>query len=106
ITRSEIDLIDLQLEPVGNSNGEYILRGRIRNRAAHNRKLNSITLMVTLREKADSDILGQGTWSIPVEVPPNQTRGIFTLIKFPDLPLLRQHAWNYDVTEIHGSKGL
>jgi hypothetical protein len=106
ITRSEIDLIDLRLEPVGNSNGEYVLSGRIRNRAAHNHTLNSITLMVTLREKAGSDILGQGTWSIRIEVPPHQTRGIFTLIEFPDLPLLRERVWNYDVTEIRGRKGM
>ena len=74
IKSSEIDLIDLQLEP---RFGRYNLIGRIRNRSAHNSTLSSITLMVTLREKEGSpDILGVQTAQIRVEVPPHQTRAI------------------------------
>ena len=61
--------------------------------------------MVTLRENAGSDILGQQTVPIRVEVPPHQTRAIFAFIDFSNLPQLTQHAWEYDVTEIRGSKG-
>jgi hypothetical protein len=109
ITRSEIDLVDLQFEDASSySRGCYYLFGRIRNRAAHNRTLNSITLMVTLRENAGSDILGQEkTAPIRVEVPSHQTRQFGTIICFPDLVYISQHAgWTYDVTEIRGSKGL
>src|SRR5207249_3669509 len=67
ITSSEIDLIDLQLGRPRYGMG-YRLTGRIRNRAAHNRTLNSITLMVTLREKEGSDILGRQKVPIRVEV--------------------------------------
>jgi len=62
--------------------------------------------MVTLRENAGSDILGQQTVPIEVEVPPHQTRAILASMKFPNLPYnFTQHAWEYDVTEIRGSKG-
>jgi hypothetical protein len=105
ITRSEIDLIDLQLGPISNSHGSFFLTGRIRNRAAHNRMLNSITLIVSLREKGSPDILGEQMAQIRVEVPPHQTRAIFERIDFPNLPYLTQHALTYDVTEIRASEG-
>ena len=105
ITQSEIDLIDLRLGR--NTYGSiYYLTGRIRNRAAHSRTLNSITLIVTLREKDGSpDILGQQTVRIPVEVPSHQTRAINQTIYFNNSPQLTQYAWGYFITEIRGSKG-
>jgi hypothetical protein len=109
ITESEIDLIDLRLDPPqfpSNFEGFY-LTGRIRNRAAHNRTLNSITLIVLLREKEGSqDILGQQTVQIRVEVPPHQTRAIHQTIYFDNPPQVRQYAWTYVITEIRGSKGI
>ena len=105
ITSSEIDLIDLRLgrNRYGSS---YYLTGRIRNRAAHNRTLNSITLIVTLREKEGSpDILGQKTVQIRVEVPAHQTREIDQPIYFDNSPALTSYAWGYFITEIRGSKG-
>jgi hypothetical protein len=108
ITESEIDLIDLRLDPPqfpSNFAGFY-LTGRIRNRAAHNRTLNSITLIVLLREKEGSqDILGQQTVQIRVEVPPQQTRAIHQTIYFDNPPQVRQYAWTYVITEIRGSAG-
>jgi hypothetical protein len=108
ITESEIDLIDLRLDPPqfpSNLAGFY-LTGRIRNRAAHNRTLNCITLIVLLREKEGSqDILGQQTVQIRVEVPPHQTRAIHQTIYFDNPPQVRQYAWTYAITEIRGSKG-
>jgi hypothetical protein len=105
ITSSEIDLIDLGLGRLQYGTG-YYLTGRIRNRAAHNRTLNSITLIVTLREKEGSpDIVGQQTVLIRVEVPPHQTRAIRQTIYFDNLPQLTQHAWECFISEIRGSKG-
>jgi len=108
ITESEIDLIDLRLDPPqfpSNFAGFY-LTGRIRNRAAHNRTLNSITLTVLLREKEGSqDILGQQTVQIRVEVPPHQTRAIHQTIYFDNPPQVRQFAWTYAITEIRGGAG-
>lgn len=105
IRSSEIDLIDFKLgRPQYGS--AYHLTGRIRNRAAHNRTLNSITLIVTLREKEGSpDILGEHKVQIRVEVPPHQTRAISETIYFANLPQLTQHAWGYFISEIRGSKG-
>ena len=108
ITESEIDLIDLRLDPPqfpSNFAGFY-LTGRIRNRAAHNRTLNSITLILLLREKEGSqDILGRQTVQIRVEVPPHQTRAIHQTIYFDNPPQVRQFAWTYAITEIRGSAG-
>jgi hypothetical protein len=105
ITSSEIDLIDLRLgRPQYGT--YYSLTGRIRNRAAHNRTLNSITLIVTLREKEGSpDIVGQQTVQINVEVPPRQTRAINETIRFDNSPQLTQHGWDYFISEIRGSEG-
>jgi hypothetical protein len=122
ITRSEIDLIDLRFQRPGIAytlppeftmgmgsfadvgEPDYFLYGRIRNRSAHT--LNSITLKVRLYENEDSsDILGETTTRITVEVPPHQARAINWPIYFGHLPELTQPAWKYDVTEIRGSKG-
>jgi hypothetical protein len=106
ITSSEIDLIDLRLErPWPRLEQAHHLTGRIRNRTAHNRTLNSITLIVTLREQGSPDILGVQTVQIRVEVPPHQTRAISQMVNFPNSPELTQYALTYSVTEIRGSKG-
>jgi hypothetical protein len=106
ITKSEIDLIDLGLAPFHESSTAYLLFGRIRNRAAHNRTLYSITLILTLREKEGSpDIVGQQTVQIRVEVPPRQTRAFGQTVYFDSSPQLTQHAWEYFISEIRGSKG-
>jgi hypothetical protein len=106
ITSSEIDLIDLRLGRDKYLWSSYYLTGRIRNRAAHNCTLNSITLIVTLREKEGSpDIVGQQTVQIRVEVPPHQTRAISETIYFYNSPELTQYAWGYFISEIRGSKG-
>jgi hypothetical protein len=106
ITASEIDLIDLRLGRPWYGGSIFNLTARIRNRAAHNRTLNSITLIVTIREKEGSpDILGVQTVQIRVEVPPHQTRAINETIFFPHLPELTHYAWSYGVSEIRGSKG-
>ena len=106
ITSSEIDLIDLRLGPLY-AHGFYQLTGRIRNRAAHERTLNSITLVATLREKEGSpDIVGVQTVQIRVQVPPYQTRAISETIQFPNLPQLTQPAWTYFISEIRGDKGI
>ena len=105
ITESEIDLIDLQL---GHRDWDnlYHLSGRIRNRAAHNRTLNSIKLLVLLREKEGSpDIVGEQTVEIRVEVPPHQTRAINQAIYFNNSPQLTKFAWKYAIAEIRGSAG-
>jgi hypothetical protein len=108
ITESEIDLIDLRLDPPqfpSNFAGFY-LTGRIRNRAAHNHTLNSITLTVLLREKEGSqDILSQQTVQIRVEVPQHQTRAFHQTVYFDNPPQARQYAWTYAITEIRGSAG-
>jgi hypothetical protein len=108
ITESEIDLIDLRLDlPQFPSNfAGFYLTGRIRNRAAHNHTLNSITLTVLLREKEGSqDILGQQTVQIRVEVPPHQTHAFHQTVYFDNPPQARQYAWTYAITEIRGSAG-
>jgi hypothetical protein len=57
IPESEIDLIDLRLNrPLFPDHlASYQLTGRIRNRSAHNRTLNSITLIVTIRPLPQDD---------------------------------------------------
>jgi hypothetical protein len=104
ITQSEIDLIDLRLGHRWGSS--YNLIGRIRNRAAHNSTLNSIKLVMTLREREGSpDILGQETVQINVQVPSHQTREINQDIYFTNAPQLTQFTWGYYIAEIRGSKG-
>jgi hypothetical protein len=61
---------------------------------------------VQLREKESSDILGEQTVQIRVEVPPHQTRAINETIYFDNPPQLTHYAWTYAITEIRGSGGV
>lgn len=103
-----IDIDDIELTNVSIDSGyggSFNFTGRVLNNAS-DAILTEITLTVSMLdcERADQDedscpVIGEGTWRVPVQVPPNQARDFKRNISFDQAKPRGEVRWRYAATE-------
>ena len=104
ISRSEIELVDLALQP-GYGTSSYTLVGRVRNLSAQY-TLSEVRLKLVMRDCAPAghcEIVGETDESLYLGVPPGQARDLNEYVSFRGLgPPSGKHQWEHQILEIIG----